>query len=81
MQITHQAMSGYRIRMQKCLQTWAGQGNSTITQEELASCMDVKITASFRRHISELQTDKQVTRFTYPTEKGGYKVAYLLTLS
>lgn len=77
-QMTHQAISGYRIRMQNCLQDWKGQGNQTITQEQLCACMGLKVTEAFRRHISELQTDGLVTRFTYPTEAGGYKVAYVL---
>lgn len=79
--VTHAAVTGYRIKMQDCLKQWAGQGNTTITQEELKACMDVQITQSFRRHISELQTEGQVTRFTYRTNEGGYKVAYLLHLS
>lgn len=77
-QVTHQAISGYRIAMQNCILNWKGQGKNTITQDELCECMSVKVTASFRRHISELQTDKVVQRFMYPTGKGGYRVAYLI---
>lgn len=77
-QITHQAITGYRIKMQNCLNQWRGEGKNTITQEELAGCMGVKVTQSFRRHIAEMQSEKLVTRFTYQTEKGGYKVAYLI---
>lgn len=76
--VTHPAITGYRIKMEACLAEWKGAGKNTITQEELTACMGVKVTASFRRHISEMQTDGMVTRFTYPTEKGGYKVAYLI---
>ena len=74
----HQAISGYRIKMQNCIQSWKGAGRDTITQEELCGCMGSKVTVCFRRHISELQSDGLVTRFTYQTEKGGYKVAYLI---
>lgn len=74
----HRAISGYRIKMQNCILQWKGEGKNTITQEELCACMGGKVTACFRRHISELQTDGLVTRFTYPTENGGYKVAYLI---
>lgn len=77
-QITHPAISAYRIKMQDCLKDVKGQGFSTITQDDLARCMGVKITQAFRRHISEMQTDKLVTRFSYATEKGGYKIAYLI---
>jgi len=76
--VTHKAISAYRIKMQNCLNQIKGQGNNTITQDELCACMGVKVTSSFRRHISELQTDGIVTRFTYQTENGGYKVAYLI---
>jgi len=78
MNITHPAISYYRIKMQNCLKQWKGRGDNTITQDELSACMDVKITAAFRRHISELQSDGMVTRFTYRTDAGGYKVAYLI---
>lgn len=79
MQVTqHPAVSGYRIEMESCLVTWKGGGNTTITQEQLCECMGVKVTVCFRRHISEMQTDGMVTRFKYRTEKGGYKVAYLI---
>lgn len=74
----HQAISGYRIKMQNCIQQWKGQGNNTITQEQLCECMGSKVTVCFRRHISELQTDGIVTRFKYETEKGGYRVAYVI---
>ena len=77
-QVTHPAVSGYRIKMQNCLNEWKGEGKNTITQEQLCECMGCVVTASFRRHISELQTDKIVTRFTYQTANGGYKVAYLI---
>jgi hypothetical protein len=77
-QITHQAISGYRIKMQNCLAEWKGQGKNTITQDELCECMACRVTVSFRRHISELQTDGIVQRFMYPTENGGYRVAYLI---
>lgn len=77
-QITHQAISGYRIRMQNCLQDWKGQGNETITQEQLCECMNCKVRAPFRRHISEMQSEGLVTRFTYQTDNGGYKVAYVI---
>jgi len=75
---THPAVSGYRIKMQNCINEWKGQGKDTITQDDLAACMGVKIGAPFRRHIADLQTDKVVLRFTYQTEKGGFKVAYLI---
>jgi len=74
----HQAISGYRIKLQNCLQEWKGQGNQTITQEQICECMGSKITVCFRRHISEMQSDGLVTRFKYQTEKGGYKVAYVI---
>ena len=74
----HPAVSGYRIQMQNCIQQWKGEGKNTITQEELCWCMGAKVTVCFRRHISELQTDGLVTRFTYRSDKGGYKVAYLI---
>ena len=77
-QVTHQAISGYRIKMQNCLQEWKGQGNQTITQEQLCACMACKVTDAFRRHISEMQSDGIVTRFFYQTERGGYKVAYVI---
>jgi len=78
MNITHPAISGYRINMQNCLNEIKQQGRNTITQQELAECLQVKVTACFRRHISELQTDGIVQRFTYRTEQGGYRVAYLI---
>jgi hypothetical protein len=78
MNITHPAVTAYRIRLEGCLAQWKGEGKNTITQEELCACMGVKVTQAFRRHVSEMQTDKMLTRFTYPTEKGGYKVAYLI---
>jgi len=74
--VTHKAISAYRLKMQDCINQQVGQGKTCITQDELASCMGVKIGAAFRRHISEMQTDKLVTRFSYQTEKGGYKIAY-----
>lgn len=76
--MTHQAVTGYRIKMQDCVQQWKGEIGNSITQRQLADCMGVKVTASFRRHISEMQTDGLVTRFTYQTAKGGYRVAYLI---
>jgi len=76
--LTHPAITGYRIQMQDCITQWKGQGKNTITQDELCDCMGVKVTASFRRHVSEMQTDGIITRFTYRTEKGGYRVAYLI---
>ncbi len=78
MNLTHKAVSAYRLKMQECIDQQIGQGKTSITQEELAECMRVKINVSFRRHIAEMQTDKLVTRFTYLTEKGGYKVAYAI---
>jgi len=77
-QITHQAISGYRIKMQNCIQEWKGQGKTVITQDELCGCMGVRVHAPFRKHISELQSDGVVTRFTYQADKGGYRVAYLI---
>lgn len=64
--------------MQDCLNQWRGEGKNTIIQSELAACMGVKVTQSFRRHIADMQTEGLVTRFTFLTEKGGYKVAYLI---
>lgn len=78
MNLTHKAVSAYRLKMQQCIDQQRGQGKTAITQDELAECMGVKINVSFRRHIAEMQTDKLVTRFTYQTEKGGYKVAYAI---
>lgn len=75
---THKAVSAYRIKMQNCINEQKGRGIDSITQDELAACMGVKIGASFRRHISEMQTDGLVLRFTYQTDKGGFKVAYVL---
>lgn len=75
---THKAISAYRIKMQNCLNTQKQGGATQITQDDLATCMQVKIGASFRRHISEMQSDGLVTRFTYQTENGGYKVAYAI---
>jgi predicted transcriptional regulator len=78
MNITRKAISGYRIKMQNCINDQVGQGNATITQDDLAACMNVKISTAFRRHISEMQDEGLVTRFTYQTERGGYKVAYVI---
>jgi len=75
---THKAISAYRIKMQNCINEQVGQGNAIITQDDLVACMGVKISAAFRRHIAEMQSDGLVTRFTYQTERGGYKVAYLI---
>lgn len=74
----HPAISGYRIKMENCLAQWKGEGKNTITQDELCACMGSKVTVCFRRHISQIQSDGMVTRFTYQTENGGYKVAYLI---
>jgi len=78
MNVTHKAISAYRIKMQNCIARWRGEGKDTITQEELAQCMNVKIGVSFRRHIAEMQSENLVQRFTYQTDKGGYRVAYLI---
>lgn len=78
MNLTHRAVSAYRLKMQECINQQVGQGKTSITQDELAECMGVKINVSFRRHIAEMQSDKLVTRFTYQTVKGGYKVAYAI---
>jgi len=64
--------------MENCIAQWKGQGKDTITQIELSECMGVRVTASFRRHISEMQSEGLVRRFTYLTLNGGYKVAYLI---
>lgn len=76
MNVTHKAVSAYRLKMQECLRILTGQGINQITQEGLANCMNVRVNASFRRHISEMQTDGLVTRYTYQSPRGGYKVAY-----
>ncbi len=78
MNITHKAISAYRIKMQNCINAQVGQGSATITQDDLVACMGVRISAAFRRHISEMQAEGLVTRFTYQTERGGYKVAYVI---
>jgi len=78
MNTTHKAISAYRIKMQDCINQQKGRGVTSITQDDLAWCMGVKIGESFRRHIAEMQNDHLVERFTYQTSKGGYKVAYLI---
>jgi predicted transcriptional regulator len=65
--------------MQDCILKQKGAGVEVITQDDLAMCMNVKVSSSFRKHISELQSDGVVTRFTYMTDRGGYKVAYLIS--
>lgn len=75
-QLTYLAVSAYRIRMERVLLELRGAGQFEITQEALAEKMGGKITASFRRRVSELQRDGLVTRFTYCSDRGGYKVAY-----
>lgn len=76
--VTHPAITGYRIKMQDCVKQFNRGEGSVVTQEQLAECMGVQVTQAFRRHIAEMQTDGLVTRFTYQTDKGGYKVAYLI---
>ena len=75
-QLTYLAVSAYRIRMESILLDVRRAGQFEITQEALAVRMGGKVTASFRRRISELQRDGLVTRFTYCSDRGGYKVAY-----
>lgn len=74
--MTYLAVSAYRIRMENVLVDLKRGGQFEVRQEALADMMGCKVTASFRRRISELQRDGLVTRFTYATDRGGYKVAY-----
>lgn len=78
MQITHRAVSGYRIEIENCIAAAKGRGNTAITQDDLVACLGRKVTQDFRRHVSEMQTEGKLTRFTYRTDKGGYKVAYAI---
>jgi len=75
-QLTYPAVSAYRIQMETVLLDMRRAGQFEVTQEALAEQMGRRVTPSFRRRISELQRDGLVTRFTYCSERGGYKVAY-----
>jgi len=74
--VTHKAVSGYRLKMEQTLRDLEGQGKTTVTQDDLASMLGGQVTPAFRRHIAEMQADGYVTRYTYQSENGGWKVAY-----
>lgn len=76
MVITHQAVSGYRLKMEQALRDEQGRGVTVISQEALTAMLGSKVTPAFRRHIAAIQADGYVTRFTYRSEAGGWKVAY-----
>lgn len=76
MVVTHQAISGYRLKMETLLREEQGRGVTAISQEALTAMLGSKVTPAFRRHIAAMQADGYVTRYTYQSERGGWKVAY-----
>jgi len=72
-------LSNYRLDLENAIrQHMAGQGDSFITQEQLCERLGRKVTSAFRRRMAEMQTEGLVTRCLYRTERGGYKVGYIL---
>lgn len=76
MVVSHPAVSGYRLKMETLLRAEQGRGVTAISQEALAAMLGTKVTPAFRRHIAAMQTDGYVTRYTYQSERGGWKTAY-----
>lgn len=76
MVLTHPAVSGYRLKMETLLRGEQGRGVTVISQEALAAMLGSKVTPAFRRHIAAMQADGYVTRYTYLSDAGGWKVAY-----
>lgn len=80
-QLTYLAVSGYRIQIENVLRALCEEGRGDITQDELLMVLQRRPTQNFRKHMSEMQRDGIVLRFTYQTDRGGYKVAYQICQS